>query len=181
MMQRCEYIVFVCSPMLKRTLHDSQHELISMQRGKFYADVVVNYISPHKFIPVFLNVPARDEWVPMSLQTATFYELPVNEFCAAVGDTEGMHPLQFERKMSYVLDDPRFESIAALIATLRKEPLNPRPKPPTRPVRPPLQGRGLFRSLISAKDENPYMALGEEAGKVLAAVPDYKPIVKTLH
>jgi len=144
MIETSDFVVTVCSPMLNRMLKDSQHELVNMQRGKFYADVVVNRISPHKFIPVFLNMPSRDEWVPSNLQTSTYYSLDVSDFALTLGDTEGMHPCAFMQKMSDLLGDPKFQSITSLVTTLRKESLTPMPKPPSRIIRPPRMGRQLL-------------------------------------
>ena len=139
--EQSDFVLTVCSPMLYQVLRDANHKLVEMLRGKFYPDAVVNYISPHKFIPVFLDMPARDEWVPVNLQTSTYYELHVSDFATAMGDTEGMHPLVFEKNMSILLEDPRFEKIALLIATLRKESVNPRPIPPPRLIHPIFFGR----------------------------------------
>ena len=159
--EESDFVLTVCSPMLYQVLRDSRHKLVDMLRGKFYPDVIVNYISPHKFIPVFLDMPARDEWVPVNLQTSTYYELYVSNFAIAMGDTDGLHPLAFEKKMSALFDDPKFEKIASLIATLRKQSVNPRPLPPPRLIHPVIFGRPLFKAVIRPEDENPNVILGE--------------------
>ena len=127
MIETNDFIVTVCSPTLNRMLKDSQHELVNMQGGKFYADVVVNHISSHKFIPIFLNTPSCDEWVSSNLQTSTYYSLTISDFTLALGDTEGMHPQTFKQKMSDLFGDPGFQSIISLVATLQKEALTPMP------------------------------------------------------
>ena len=162
MIETSDFVVTVCSPMLNRMLKDCQHELVNMQKGKFYADVVVNRISPHKFIPVFLNMPPREEWVPSNLQTSTYYSLNVSDFALALGETEGMHPKAFFEKMSDLFGDPRFKSITSLVTTLRKETLTPMPRRPSRIVR-PRWGRQLLPH--KAEDENPQLALGEAGGQ----------------
>ena len=161
MIEESDFVLTVCSPMLCQVLRDARHKLVEMLRGKFYPDTVVNYISPHKFIPVFLDMPARDEWVPVNLQTSTYYELYVRDFANAMGNTEGILPLKFEKTMSRLLEDPKFEKIASLIATLRKEPVNPRPCPPPRFIRPVVFGRPLFDPIRRQEDENPDVILGE--------------------
>ena len=152
MIEDSDFVITVCSPMLKRILREPRHEVVNMRRGKFYADSVANCISPHKFIPVFLNMPVNDDWVPENLKMATSYELHVNEFASNVGDTEGMHPLAFEQKLSSLLENPMFESIMQLVATLRNEPVNPRPKAPPRVIRPLIRGRGLFKAVTKSPD-----------------------------
>jgi hypothetical protein len=130
-----------------------------MLRGKFYPDAIMDFNSLLKFISVFLDMPARDEWVPVNL---TYYKLYVRDFATAMGATEGMHPLAFESKMSKLLEDPRFEKITSLIATLRKESVNPRPLPPPRLIRPVIFGRPLFNAIRrQQEDENPNEILGE--------------------
>ena len=146
MIEKCDFVITVCSPMLRRVFEDPQHELVNMSHGKFFADAIVNYISPHKFIPVFLNSMSREEWIPRSLQTATVYELEIESFEKQMGDAEGMHPAMFDEKMSSLLSLTEFDGIASLVATLRKEAMKPRPTPPSRLVRPPSLVRGLFRN-----------------------------------
>ena len=162
--EQSDFVLTVCSPMLYQVLRDAHHKLVEMLRGKLYPDAVVNYISPHKFIPVFLDMPARDEWVPVNLQTSTYYELYVLDFATAMGDTKGMLPLAFESKMSRLLEDPKITLLIAtlLIATLRKESVNPRPLPPPRLIRPVIFGRPLFNAIRrQQEDESPNEILGE--------------------
>lgn len=166
MIETSDFVVMVCSPMLNRMLKNSQHELVNMQKGKFYVDVVVNRISPHKFIPVFLNMPPRDEWVPSNLQTSTYYSLNVNDFALALGDTEGMHPQAFMQKMSDLFGDRRFQSVTSLVTTLRKENVTPMPIHPSRIIRPPRMGRKLLP--YQPEDDNPQLALGEATGQYFA-------------
>ena len=122
-----DYVLMVCSEALLNALQSSSHEFVSMQRGKFYADAIANIVRAPKFIPIFLNARECLDWVPMSLQAATSYELKVEELCNEMGNTEGVSLRIFNKRLEEHLHNEKYKGIASLVAQLRKEPLTVTP------------------------------------------------------
>lgn len=139
--KRSDLVLLVCSPTLIQRLDTNSHELVPMKRGAFFADAIINTITPHKFIPVFLNVgldqsyvaDVRSEpyrsWIPMSLRASTCYWLNVRGFDNAMGDTEGMPAAEFGHKLSGLLQERRFEYMAYLVSRLTGISFTPQPTP----------------------------------------------------
>ena len=134
MIMESDFVLLVCSPALNKCLQNPQHELISMEWGKFYADAVVNHIDPTKFIPVFLNASPQLQWVPTNLHASTHYELKVDDLMAEMGDTEGRPAAEFAERFGELLQEAKFQDIAKLLAVLRGDVYNPHPPPPSIPV-----------------------------------------------
>ena len=127
MIRESDYVLMVCSEALLNALQSSSHEFVPMKRGKFFADAIVNTVRAPKFIPIFLNARECLDWVPMSLQAATSYELKVEELCNEMGNTEGVSLRIFNKRLEEHLHNEKYEGIASLVAQLRKEPLTVTP------------------------------------------------------
>ena len=129
-----EFVLLLCSPMIKKCLTSPTHELVEMAHGRYYADAIYNYIAPGKFIPVFLNGDRQLELVPQTLHAMTHYELNVNVLMSRMGDTRGMTQHYFERRVTELLGEPEFRDIVLLLSVLRGEPLTPRLSSPLIPI-----------------------------------------------
>ena len=117
------FVLMVCSAALLDALQRPTHNFVHMKRGKFYADAIVNAVSAPKFIPVFLNTSACLDWVPMSLQAASSYELRVQKLCNEMGSTDGMELKVLTKQLEEQFCNVEYQGIADLVALLRNQPL----------------------------------------------------------
>ena len=112
-----------------------------MEKGKYYASSVVNYIQPHKVIPVYLNhyVPqAYLDWVPTQLHTSTVYGLNISTLSSALSVSEDSPRHVLDERLRLALSEERFRNFAKLVNHLRGETATSPPVPPERPIPVPL-------------------------------------------
>ncbi len=151
----CDYVLYVCSPLLISDLRSGEHRNINMNVGMFFSNAIVHSIVAPKFVPVFLNecVP-RDpkDWLPLQLHASRQYRLNIRDFSNSVLRSE----YSLEQRSAAVagsLGLPGYRDLACLVRFLRGEqevvpptmPQRPIPvpaPPPERPVYQPRAGNG---------------------------------------
>ena len=143
--EESQYVLLVCSPTLAQVLKTPHDYTLEMEKGKYYASTVVNYVKPQKFIPVFLNyyIPRVDpsEWVPTQLHMSTLYGLNISELRSVLTVSEGTPRHVLDEKLRRALSDDRFRNIAKLVNHLRGETATSPPVPPQLPISvPPTAG-----------------------------------------
>ena len=137
--EESQYVILVCSPTLAQVIQTPHDHVLSMEKGKYYANGIVNLIQPSKFIPVFLNAykPVGDkrQWLPPQLYMCTNYEVSIAEFREAIRVPEDTPRCDLDRKFAEVLcSDDRFREIAKLVYHLRNESEIVRPRSPQVPI-----------------------------------------------
>ena len=119
-----QYVILVCSPTLSQVLREPGSCILEMEKGKYYASTIVNYIQPKKVIPVLLNdyVP-KDflDWVPTQLHASTVYVLNVAELHSALGVSGDSPRSVLDEKLRLALSEERFRNIAELVNHIRGE------------------------------------------------------------
>lgn len=138
LIKESQYVILVCSPTLSKALREPGSCILEMKKGKYYANSVVNYVQPQKFIPVLLNnhVPQANplDWVPAQLHMTSLYQLNISELRSALTVPEGAPRHVLDEKMRLVLTEERFKSIAKLLNHLRGETATSRPLSPQNPI-----------------------------------------------
>ena len=143
MIEESQYVILVCSPTLAQVLREPANYILEMEKGKYYASTIVNYIQPHKVIPVYLNYhmpQAFLDWVPTQLHTSNVYALNVSELSSALAVSEGSPRHVLDEKLRLALSEERFRYIAKLVNHLRGETATSPPVPPDRPIPVPPTG-----------------------------------------
>ena len=59
MIEESQYVILVCSPTLAQLLREPGSHILHMEKGKYYANTIVNYVQPIKFIPVLLHTTRK--------------------------------------------------------------------------------------------------------------------------
>ena len=138
--QESEYVLLVYSPILDQQIHSSQNIMLNMEKGKYYANGIINLMHPPKFIPVYLNgrlPPNNLGWLPPQLHTCTEYMLNINQLRMAIEVPEGTPEHVFSEKLTEALHEDRFRDVAKLVSHLRGESDTTRPNPPLNPIKVP--------------------------------------------
>ena len=140
--EESQYVILVYSPTLAQVIQTSHDYTLNMEKGKYYANGIVNLIHPSKFIPVFLNgyKPVGDKllWLPPQLRMCTNYEVSIAEFREAISVPEDTPRHVLDKKLAYALcSDDRFREIARLVYHLRNESETTPPIPPQVPIHVP--------------------------------------------
>ena len=137
LIEESQYVILVCSPTLSQVLREPGNYILEMEKGKYYASTIVNYIQPHKVIPVYLNscVPHSFlDWIPTQLHTSAVYNLNVAELRSALVVSEDSPRHVLDEKLRLALSEERFINIAKLVNHLRGETATSPPVPPERPI-----------------------------------------------
>ena len=114
--------------------------MLNMEKGKYYANGIINLMHPPKFIPVYLNgrlPPNNLGWLPPQLHTCTEYKLNINQLRMAIEVPEGTPEHIFSGKLTEALHEDRFRDVAKLVSHLRGESDTTRPNPPLNPIKVP--------------------------------------------
>lgn len=138
--EESQYVLLVCSPTFAHVLREPGEWMLDMEKGKYYAHSIVNYVQPQKFIPVFLNqfIPRNYlEWVPKQLHASAVYSLNVSKLGAVLTGSEDVPRHVFDEKLRRALSDDQFREIAKLVNHLRDESATSPPVPPPRPIEVP--------------------------------------------
>ena len=117
-----------------------------MEKGKYYASTVVNFIQPNKVIPVFLNFYEPStllDWVPTQLRMSTVYRLNMSELRPVLAVPEDCPRHVLDEQLRRALSDERFRDIAKLVNHLRGEAVTSPPVPPENPIPVPPTGLGM--------------------------------------
>jgi hypothetical protein len=141
--EESHYVILVCSPTLSQVLRQPGNYILDMEKGKYYASTIVNYIQPHKVIPVYLNyyVPRTFlEWVPTQLHTSAVYNLNISELSSVLTVSEDSPRRVLDERLRLALSEERFRNIAKLVNHLRGETATSPPIPPERPIPIPSMG-----------------------------------------
>ena len=134
-----QYVLLVYSPTLAEWMKSPQQHTLHMAKGKYYSNMVVNFIHPPKVIPVYLNqyTPGNLEWLPSQMRMYSVYHLNVAQLGQAMqvpGDTSEDI---FRQKLEMALHDPRFREVAGLVYHLRNESDAVPPDPARNPINVP--------------------------------------------
>ena len=137
--EESEYVLLVWSPALAKMIKTPGEYMLNMEKGKYYANGIVNLIHPPKFIPVFLNgynprTPTNLEWLPPQLRTYTVYNLNISELRSVVEVPDDTPPYVFSQKLQAALHDDRFREVAKLVNHLRGTSDTAPPIPPQNPI-----------------------------------------------
>ena len=138
--EESQYVILVCSPTLAQVMRTPHDCTVSMEKGKYFANGVVNLIHPPKFIPVYLNrhkPGANQEWLPPQLRMYTVYNLNISELSVALQVPEDTPRYVLDQKLTNALSDERFKEIAKLVYHLRSESDVAPPVPPEVPIQVP--------------------------------------------
>ena len=121
-------ILMLCSPILSMSL---RHQgVLEMTRGKCNIASLAHYMTSKCCIPVFLNMPRQNEWIPPSLRAANCYELHIDALHQEIGNVDGMTEQQFSDAAVRCLGSNRqLAQLNQLLQVLRREPA---PAPPPR-------------------------------------------------
>jgi hypothetical protein len=150
-----------------------------MEIGRYYANSIVNYIQPQKFIPVLLNnyMPQGNplDWVPAQLHMSSLYQLNISEFRSVLRVPEGTSRRMFDEKLRQALTEERFKSIMKLLYHLRGETATSRPLSPENPISgdekfPP----GLMTRQIAIRLQEKWFGLGVKLGVSSFALDNIK-------
>ena len=135
------YVILVCSPTMAHYFKNPGHWVLPMSKGVFYSDSIFNHIAAPKFIPVFLNQQHVKclQLMPTSLRKSVRYHLKTRELTERLGDTDGMSNVEFNDRLSTLLQDSEFGGITRLIAHLRGEGFCPPPSQPPGHIKLPAQ------------------------------------------
>ena len=138
LIEKSQYVILVCSPTLFEALREPGSCELEMEKGKCYANSVVNYVQPQKFIPVLLNNHApqgnRLDWVPAQLHMSSLYRLNISELRSALTVPKGTPRHVFDERLRQALTEERFRSIMNLLNHLRGETATSRPRSPENPI-----------------------------------------------
>ena len=137
--EESEYVILVWSPSLAKMIKTPGENMMHMEKGKYYANGVVNLIHPPKFIPVYLNgynpgTATNLEWLPPQLRTYTVYNLNISELQAALEVPEGTPQDVFIQRLQTALQHERFREVAKLVTHLRGMSDTVPPIPPQNPI-----------------------------------------------
>ena len=140
--EESQNVLLVCSPTLAQMIRTPHNYMLSMEKGKYYANGIVNLIHPPKFIPVYLNgykPGANQEWLPPQLRMCTVYNLNISELRVAIQIPEGSPRYVLDEKLTSVLSEPEgtFSEVANLVTHLRGESKTTPPDPPQVPIQVP--------------------------------------------
>ena len=140
--EESQYVILVCSPTLAQRIRDPQDHMLNMEKGKYYANGIVNLVHPQKFIPVYLNghkprTSHENGWLPPQLRMCTVYNLNISELRTALAVPEGSTRHVLDEKFTTALHDDRFREVAKLVYHLRSESDTTPPVPPQNPIRVP--------------------------------------------
>ena len=124
--QESQYVILVCSPTLAQVMRDPQDHMLNMEKGKYYANDIVNLIHPQKFIPVYLNgykprTSQENGWLPPQLCMCTVYNLNISELRIALEVPEGSPQHILYQKLTTALHEDRFREVAKLVYHLRSD------------------------------------------------------------
>ena len=139
MIEDSQYVILVCSPTLAQLLREPGSHILDMEKGKYYANTIVNYVQPIKFIPVLLNNHILQgvnplDWVPIQLHMSSVYRLNISELRSVLVFPEGTPRQVLDKKLRQVLREERFKSIVSLLSHLRGETTTSRPLSPQTPI-----------------------------------------------
>ena len=138
--EESQYVILVCSPTLAQMMRTPHNYTLNMEKGKYFANGIVNLIHPPKFIPVYLNgykPGANQEWLPPQLRMCTVYNLDISKLSAAIQVPEDTPRHVLDKKLTDALSDERFREIAKLVNHLRSESETIPPVPPEVPIQVP--------------------------------------------
>ena len=119
---RCSKILLLCSPQLAACLNSSSDNggTVQMERGMFSKHSLINAI-PHKpVIPVFLNMPKQQQWIPPPLSSASSYSVNIKalqEGCLGVASERDW----VERVYTLFREDRRLDDLVDLRNVLCSE------------------------------------------------------------
>ena len=117
-----QYVILVCSPTLAQMLKMPHNYTLSMEKGKYFANGIVNLVHPPKFIPVYLNAykpGANQEWLPPQLRMCTVYNLNISKLNAAIQVDEGTPRFVLDQKLTNALSADRFREKPMTSQTLQ--------------------------------------------------------------
>ena len=136
--EESQYVILVCSPSLAQMMKTPHNHTLNMEKGKYFANGIVNLVHPPKFIPVYLN-GANQEWLPPQLRMCTVYNLNISELSVAIRVDEGTSRHVLDQKLADALSDEsgRFREVAKLVYHLRSESEATPPVPPQVPIHVP--------------------------------------------
>ena len=144
--EESQYVILVCSPTLAQVIRTPHDYTLNMEKGKYYASTVVNFIQPHKVIPVYLNFyepPTFLEWVPTQLHMSAVYCLNISGLRSAL-KVDGDCPRHvLDERLRRALSDERFRNFAKLVNHLRGETVTSPPVPPENPIPVPPTGLNM--------------------------------------
>lgn len=113
-------ILLLCSPILFMSL---RHQgILEMARGKCNIASLAHYMTSKCCIPVFLNMPRQNEWIPANLRAANCYELHIDLLHREIGNMDGMTEQQFnEAAVNCLGTNRQLSQLNQLLHVLRRE------------------------------------------------------------